>query len=430
MEITASVSTLMIAIGTIVVLLVLSAFFSGSETALTAASRSLIHQLERKGNWRAGLVNKLCEDKESLIGSILVGNNLVNILASVLATSVLIGMFGEAGVVYATIIMTVIVIAFAELLPKTYAIQNADRVSLAIAPVLRIFVIVLSPVARTLQISVRTLLRLVGIDISARKGLTSAAEMLRGAIDLHSREEPSIEQERVMLSSILDLADVDVSEIMVHRNNVAMVDVSAPSKDMVQQIVDSSYTRIPLWRDKPENIIGVLHAKALLKALQSSQAQQTVDLVALASPPWFIPETTHLLDQLQAFRHRREHFAIVVDEYGAFMGIVTLEDILEEIVGDISDEHDTAAHGIRRQLDRSAIVDGAVTIRDLNREFDWQLPDEDAATVAGLVIHESRQIPDMGQVFVFHEFRFEILQRRRNQITSVRVTPPRTTGAK
>lgn len=427
MEITASVSTLLIVSGIIFVLLVLSAFFSGSETALTAASRSLIHQLERKGNRRAGLVNQLCEDKESLIGSILVGNNLVNILASVLATSVLIGIFGEAGVVYATIIMTVIVIAFAELLPKTYAIQNADRVSLAIAPVLRIFVIVLSPVARILQISVRALLRLFGIDISAGKGLTSAAEMLRGAIDLHSREEPAIEQERVMLSSILDLADVDVREIMVHRNNVVMVDVSAPSKDIVQQIVDSSYTRIPLWRDKSENIIGVLHAKALLKAMQSLHGQQTIDPVALASPPWFIPESTHLLDQLQAFRHRREHFAIVVDEYGTFMGIVTLEDILEEIVGDISDEHDIATHGIRKQVDGSAIVEGTITIRDLNREFDWQLPDEFAATIAGLVIHESRQIPDMGQVFVFHEFRFEILQRHRNQITSLRVTPPRTT---
>ncbi len=425
MEITASVSTLLIASGTIIVLLVLSAFFSGSETALTAASRSLIHQLERKGNRRASLVNQLCEDKEGLIGSILIGNNLVNILASVMATSVLISMFGEAGVVYATIIMTVIVVAFAEVLPKTYAIQNADRVSLAIAPVLRIFVMVLSPVARIVRVSVRGLLRLFGIDISASQGLTSAAEMLRGAIDLHSREEPAIEQERVMLSSILDLADVDVSEIMVHRNNVVMVDVSAPSNDIVRQIVDSSYTRIPLWRDKPENIIGVLHAKALLKAMQSPRGQPTIDPVALASPPWFIPESTRLLDQLQAFRHRREHFAIVVDEYGTYMGIVTLEDILEEIVGDISDEHDIATHGIRKQIDGSAIVDGTITIRDINREFDWQLPDEDAATIAGLVIHESRQIPEVGQVFVFHDFRFEILQRHRNQITSVRVAPPR-----
>lgn len=424
MEITIPLSSLLISIGIIAVLLLLSAFFSGSETALTAASRSLIHQLDRNGNRRAGLVNKLWEDKERLIGSILVGNNLVNILASVLATSVLIGMFGEAGVAYATIIMTVIVVTFAEVLPKTYAIQNADRVSLAIAPVLRVFVMLLSPVTRALQVLVRALLRLFGIDISASQRLTSATEMLRGAIDLHSREEPAIHQERVMLSSILDLSDVDVGEIMVHRNNVVMVDASAPGKDIIRKIVDSPYTRIPLWRDKPENIIGVLHAKALQQAMESPQASQEIDPVTLATPPWFIPETTHLLDQLQAFRSRHEHFAIVIDEYGAFMGIVTLEDILEEIVGDIADEHDITVHGIRRQTDSSVIVDGTVTIRDLNREFDWRLPDEDAATIAGLVIHESRQIPEVGKVFVFHDFHFEILQRRRNQITSIRVTPP------
>ncbi len=416
---------ILISIGVIGILLVLSAFFSGAETALTAASRPLIHQLERRGNQRAGLVNLLWNDKERLIGSILLGNNLANVLASVLATSVLIGLFGEAGVVYATVAMTLLVVIFAEVLPKTYALQNANRMALALAPVLRAFVVLLSPVARAMQIFVRAILRLLGASVSADQGLTSTAEELRGAIDLHAREAPGIKQEPAMLRSILDLAAVEVGEIMVHRQNVVMVDAGEPAKAIIKQVVESPYTRIPLWRDKPENIIGVLHAKAVLQAVHShARNREELDIVGLAVKPWFIPETTSLLDQLQAFRRRHEHFAHVVDEYGALMGIVTLEDILEEIVGDIVDEHDLTAPGMRLQHDGSAIVDGTVTIRDLNRKFDWQLPDEDAATIAGLVLHESRQIPEVGQVFVFHDFRFEILRRNRNQLTSIRITPP------
>ncbi len=419
-------TSILISIGIIAILLVLSAFFSGSETALTAVSRPLIHQLERKGNRRAGLVNRLRDDKEGLIGSILLGNNLVNILASVLATSVLIGRFGEAGVVYATIAMTLLVVIFAEVLPKTYAIKNANRMALAVAPLVRISVVVLSPAARAMQIFVRAILRLFGVSVSDEQGLTSTTEELRGAIDLHARDTPGIKQQRAMLRSILDLAAVDVSEIMMHRQNVVMVDADEPPEAIIKQVVESPYTRIPLWRDKPENIIGVLHAKAVLQAVHShSGKREEFDIVGLAAKPWFIPETTSLLDQLQAFRQRHGHFALVVDEYGALMGIVTLEDILEEIVGDIADEHDVTVPDVRLQDDGSAIVDGAVTIRDLNREFDWQLPDEDAATIAGLVLHESRQIPEVGQVFVFHDFRFEILRRKRNQLTSIRITPPR-----
>jgi Mg2+/Co2+ transporter CorB len=228
-----------------------------------------------------------------------------------------------------------------------------------------------------------------------------------------------------MLHSILDLDDVEVYEVMTHRRSVEMLDIRDSPRNLVEQVLRSPYTRLPLYDKDQDNIIGVVHAKALLRAIGTSEkGMDSVDICAVATEPWFIPDSTSLLEQLQAFRQRREHFALVVDEYGAFMGVVTLEDILEEIVGDIDDEHDMTVAGVRPQADGSYIVNGSVTIRDLNREFDWRLPDDEATTIAGLVLYEARMIPDPGQVFRFHKFRFEILRRQRNQITLLRVRPP------
>ncbi len=415
----------------IFILLILSAFFSGSETALTAASKPLMHQLEENGNHRAELVNRLQENRERLIGSILLGNNLVNILASALATSVLIAMFAEVGVVYATTGMTLLVLIFAEILPKTYAIQNADRMALAIAPVVNGLVMVLAPIIRAINLLVEGVFKLFGVDFRANAALGTSSEELRGAIALHDGEEDAVKHERAMLRSVLDLTEVQVGEIMIHRKDLAMIDADLPPEEVVAKVLASPFTRLPLWREKPDNIIGVLHAKALLRAVrargedgQEEGDLNDLDIVALAAEPWFIPESTSLLDQLLAFRARHEHFALIVDEYGSFLGIVTLEDILEEIVGEISDEHDIAVSGVRAETDGSYIVKGSITIRDINRQFEWNLPDEIAATLAGLVLHESRRIPDAGQAFMFHGFRFEILRRHRHQITSIRVTPP------
>ncbi|MCB2101662.1 MAG: HlyC/CorC family transporter [Rhodobacterales bacterium] len=412
----------------IFLLLILSAFFSGSETALTAASRPMMHLLAQKGDHRAALVNRLHEQKDRLIGAILLGNNLVNILASSLATSLLISLFGEAGVAYATLVMTLLVLVFSEILPKTYAIQNANRMALGIAPTITGLVALLGPVTATLQVVVRATLRLFRVNVD---GADEASEdELRGAIALHDGEEDDVvEQERKMLDSILDLDDVEVGEIMTHRRSVLLIDAATRPADLVDQVLASPYTRLPIYSEEPDNVIGVLHAKALLRAVRAHGADlDDLDIVALANPPWFIPEATTLLDQLQAFRKRREHFALVIDEYGSLMGIVTLEDILEEIVGDISDEHDITVAGVRPQPDGSYLVQGTVTIRDLNRRYDWNLPDEEAATVAGLVLHESRRIPEVGQAFLFHGFRFEILRRQRHQITTLRVTPPAPDG--
>ena len=415
---------LIFSIGAIAALLLLSGFFSGSETALTAASRARMHTLEQQGVGRARLVNRLWHRKERLIGAILLGNNAVNILASAIATSVLIRLVGEAAIAYATIGMTLLVLIFAEVLPKTYALMFADKVALFVAPVMRVVVTVFNPVVRLVNAIVASTLRLFGTRVALAYGSEEWEEELRGAIELHKGPGEEVRHEREMLRSILDLADVEVSEIMVHRRNVTMVNADQPSERIVEEVLSSPHTRLPLWRDQPDNIVGVLHAKALFRAVQAAGGKlEDLDIASIAVKPWFIPDSSDLLSQLHAFRKRQEHFALVVDEYGELLGVVTLEDILEEIVGDISDEHDIEVEGVEVLKDGTAIVNGWVTIRDLNRKCDWRLPDEEAATVAGLVLHEARRIPEVGMTFAFHGFRFEILGRQRNQITLIKLTP-------
>lgn len=413
---------IIIVVAAIALLLMLSGFFSGSETALTAASKAEIHRLARAGDVRAIRVEQLIEDRESLIGGILLGNNLVNILASALATWLFIQLVGEEGVIYATLVMTALVLIFAEVLPKTYAILNSVKMALAVGRAIQVVVFLFSPIVRAVRAIVRVTLKLFGIDISRSQAIMSAEEELRGAIDLQVSEGRIVKERRDMLGSILDLDDVLVGDIMVHRKNMVMLNAEDRPADIVSQVIRSPFTRLPLWQEEPENIVGVLHAKDLLRAFRGgAEAAQTVDVQRLMTKPWFVPETTTLREQLDAFLDRRAHFALVVDEYGAIMGLVTLEDILEEIVGEITDEHDFRIEGLAEQADGSVIADGTVTIRDLNRQLDWDLPDEDANTVAGLVLHESEIIPVVGQKFSFHGYDFEIMGRRRNQLTRLKV---------
>ncbi|MEM7446201.1 MAG: HlyC/CorC family transporter, partial [Pseudomonadota bacterium] len=383
----------------IILLLLISGFFSGSETALTAASRARMHQLEKEGDKRAKTVNRLREHKERLIGGILLGNNLVNILASALATSLLLSLVGEAAVALATVIMTLLILIFSEVLPKTYAIHRAEGTALAVARVLSWVVAILAPITRGITSVVRLLLRLFGTDIRD-VGVTDYVDELRGAIELHRGPELEVDEERAMLRSILELSDVEVSEIMTHRKNLVAIDADLPPEQIVAEVIESPFTRLPLWRDDSDNIVGILHAKDVLRAVRTADGDASkIDVQEISTRPWFIPDTTTLRDQLQAFRARRGHFALVVDEYGSLQGVVTLEDILEEIVGEIDDEHDQPVTGITPQANGSYIVDGSVTIRDLNRQFEWDLPDEQASTVAGLVLHEAQRIPQVGQIF-------------------------------
>ncbi|TNE38271.1 MAG: HlyC/CorC family transporter [Alphaproteobacteria bacterium] len=406
-------------------LLLFSAFFSGSETALTGASRARLHQMEQSGDRRAGLVNRLRDQHTKLISAILLGNNLVNILASSLATSLFISMFGDIGVFYATLIMTLLVLVFAEVLPKTVALRRTIPVALFVAPILRPAIFLLSPIVLGVNTIVDATLSLAGLRYQGDSEASSdaAQDELRGAIDLHSEDAGVIMHERYMLDSILDMDEIDMSDIMIHRKNVEMVDASKPVQEIIEQVLSSPYTRLPLWKDNPENIIGIVHAKDLLRAVIPLNGEyEKLDIETITLEAWFVPETTTLRSQLTAFLERKSHFALVVDEYGALMGLVTLEDILEEIVGDIADEHDPAVSDIKQLKDGKVVTKGDVTIRDINRQLNWSLPDDEAATIAGLVIHEAQIIPEVGQVFMFHGYKFEILKKEHNQITELRVT--------
>ena len=411
------------ALGIVVFCLALSAFFSGAETALTAASRARMHALEKSGDQRAGLVNRLLMMKERFIGAMLIGNNVVNIGASAFTTSVLIQFFGAEGTIYATVVMSVLVIIFAEVMPKTIAITSPDRAALILSRPLSLVVALFGPLTMAVEALVRLFLYPFGIRIGANDAVLSATEELRGAVNLLHSEGGVETDAQKMFGGLLDLAELEVSDIMVHRTKMRTISADLPPEEIVKEVLASPHTRLPLWSESPENIIGILHAKDLLRAYDAAGGKASqLDVRSIALEPWYVPDTTSLKDQLKAFLSKKLHVALVVDEYGEVMGLVTLEDILEEIVGDIRDEHDVRVQGLRAMPDGSVRVDGSVPIRDLNRAMDWNLPDEEATTIAGLVIHEAQTIPEMGQIFTFHSYRFEILRKSKNRIALLKIT--------
>jgi Mg2+/Co2+ transporter CorB len=413
-----------ISLAVVVICLAVSFFFSASETALTGFSRARMLQLEKNGNARARLVNRLVETRERMIGAILAGNNVANIAASALTTGVLYAWFGDVGVLYATAIMTVVIVVFIEVLPKTLAINSPDRVALVVARPILWLVRLMGPILVGIEALVRWILRLFGARFGTDQAYLSAHEELRGTVDLLHREGSVEKLDRDMFGGLLDLRDLVVSDVMIHRTEMISVCADLPPRDVTMAVLAEPVTRVPLWSGKPDNIIGILHAKDLLRAIRDADGDLSkVDVKAIARPPWFVPDVRPLSEQIKAFRRRKTPFALVVDEYGELMGLVTLEDILEEIVGDITDEHDVVVPGVRLQPDGSVNADGGVPIRDLNRAMDWSLPDTEATTIAGLVIHEARSIPEAGQTFTFHGFRFRVLRREKNRIAALRITP-------
>ncbi len=410
--------------GIIIGLIALSFFFSGTETGMTAVSRARLHTLEQAGDKHAGIVATLVTRRDRLVGALLIGNNLVNILASALTTSLFLNLFGEAGVAYATIIMTVLLVIFAEILPKSWALSNPERFSLFVAPFARLVVLLFGTLSSAANALVRIMLGLFGVSLSRDTFMLSAHEELRGTVEVLHREGGVYKQDRDRLGGLLDLHELEVSDVMIHRTNMRSVNADDPSETVVREILSSPYTRIPVWRNSTENIVGVVHAKDLLRALNDVENDSSrIDIMKVASKPWFVPDTTTLQDQLNAFLRRKAHIAIVVDEYGEVEGLVTLEDIIEEIVGDISDEHDVDMQGVKQEADGSVVVDGSVPIRDLNRALDWNLPDEEATTIAGLVIHETQTIPEEKQAFTFFGKRFIVMKRDKNRITKLRIRP-------
>ena len=411
-------------VAAVVICLLISAFYSASETALTASSRAAMLRLEKQGNRDATIVSRLLATRERLLGAILFANNLTNVAASTLMTGLLLALFGEAGVLYATLAMTVVIFVLAEVLPKTAAFNMPDRVALVVARPIERTVRWFSPILRAVEWLVKLILRSFGMPFGQIHSILSPREELRGTVDLLHRAGVVEKLDRDMMGGLLDLRELTVSDVMVHRTKMVMLDVDESPRDLVDAVLAAAVTRLPLWRGSPDNIVGVLHAKDLLRALHAAGGNaDKIDITSLATPPWFVPDTTPLYEQLQAFRHRKTPFALVVDEYGELEGLVTIKDIVAEIVGDITNEYEIAVPGVRVLPDGSVNVDGAVPVRDLNRAMDWNIPDDEATTIAGVVIHEARSIPEPGQSFTFHGYRFQVLRKARNRITALRVTP-------
>lgn len=416
--------------GAILILLVFSAFFSGSETALTAASRGKLRSDADKGSKGAERALEVTDDSERLIDSVLLGNNLVNILATSLATAMFTRMFGQNGVALATLVMTILVLVFAEVLPKTYAITDPERAAARVARPIAIIVKVLSPFVNAVRALVRGVLRLFGVRINPDSPVLAMREEIAGAITLGHSEGIVEKDDRDRILGALDLSDVVVEEIMLHRSGIAMIDAAMPMEDLLAKCLEGRHSRLPVYANNPDNIVGILHIKDLLRSVHrlwrndkiKDRDLQNFDIMSVVTEPYFVPETTPLDDQMRQFLRRKSHFALVVDEYGDLQGLITLEDILEEIVGEITDEFDDVEdEAIERTDDGAFIVDGTMTIRDLNRAHDWHLPDEEANTIAGLVIHEAQMIPAMGQVFSFHGFRFEVVTKDQNRVVKLKV---------
>ncbi|MAU45040.1 MAG: hypothetical protein CMP09_09505 [Yangia sp.] len=426
-------TTLWITAGAILVLILLSAFFSGSETALTAASRGKLRAAQDRGSKGAELALSITEDNERLIGSVLLGNNLVNILATSLATALFTSLFGDSGVALATLIMTLLVLIFAEVLPKTYAITNPELAASRVAPLIRVVILVFSPVVAAIRAFVRIVLRIFGVKTDPDSQILAVREEIAGALQLGHSEGVVEKEDRDRILGALDLAERTVEEVMLHRSNIEMIDAESEPRTILKQCLESNYTRLPIYKGDPENIIGVAHAKDLMRAMyetidqagdRAAEALEVFRITDVMMKPYFVPDTTTLADQMRNFLRKHTHFALVVDEYGSLEGLLTLEDILEEIVGEITDEHDPdAEHQVKAGEDGWFWLDGAMTIRDLNRATDWSLPDDEANTIAGLVLHEAQMIPTPGQRFSFHGFRFEVMERENNRITRLRVRP-------
>ena len=421
-----------VAFGTAILLLIcLSALFSGSETALTSASRGKLRSQADNGDRRAASALRVTSNKERLIGAVLLGNNLVNILAAALATSLFTAMFGDAGVFMATLVMTLLILVFAEVLPKTYALANPESAARKVAPLIGWVVTLFFPVVAVIQFLVGRFLALFGIKPVQQNVSDAVQEEIAGTIALGHSLGAVEKDHRDRILGALDLGNITVEEIMRHRSEIEIINADDPPETAIEKCIKSSHTRLPVYKGEPENIVGVVHAKDLLKAMMELQADKPLEgrspkgrfqILDFAMEPYFVPETTTLDDQMRQFLHRHTHFALVVDEYGMLQGLITLEDILEEIVGDIVDEHDEASRQMMTATsDGGFIVDGSAPIRDLNRERDWNLPDAPAVTIAGLVIHEAQSIPTAGQEFIFHGFRFEVIERESNRISKLKL---------
>lgn len=416
---------LWLTLGGVLPLLLLSACLSGTETALTASRPGRLHQMADAGDESARTALQLTEQPERLLGAILIGNNLVNVAATSLATFTLVKLFAEGGVIIATLVMTALIVIFAEIAPKTYAISNPEKNALRAATSVRRLVWMLSPALVVVQGITRGILFLFRASPEPDRRVLAAQQEVRGAIELGRKRGTFVKRDRDLLVAAMDLDDTTVAEIMTPRGHVDMLNAEAGAEELLDTCLKSQHSRLPLWKDTREQIIGLVNVRDLFREAQTSRldgnATIALDVRKIAKTPDFVPESRTLSGQLMAFQKTQSRIALVVDEYGVFQGVITAEDILEDIVGDLGEAGADAGPVIHQNADGSYLVVGAATIRDLNRECDWNLPGDHATTVAGLVIYEAQRIPEAGQVFNFHGFRFEITERKGNRIARLLV---------
>ena len=403
----------------LIFLVLLSGFLSGSETAITATSKARIIYQKKRGNKRAGYVLKLLDKKDNVISTLLLSNNLVNILASSLATAFFYDIFGVEGIFYATIIMTVVIVIFAEVLPKTYALNRPNRTALLISPIIYYLNKLLFIFVFVINLIVRVIFRKNEND--TKNNDIQSEEELKGVIDLYKTSNPDYEQEKEMLQSILQLNDITVEEIFTHRKNIYSIDSSIETKFIIEKINNSRFTRIPFWKDNPENIIGLLNVRTLNIDLKNQEKSKEI-IFDKITKPWFIPETTNLLEQLVEFRKRKEHLAFVVDEYGELLGLITLEDIIEEIVGEIVDEIDIPDNEFKVNNYGKIIINGEKNVRDLYKSFDLDPPEIESSTIAGYILEISKKIPLYGEIVSDKYFKYKVLSHSRKQISRVEIS--------
>ncbi len=403
----------------LIILVLLSGFLSGSETAITATSKARIIYQKKKGIKRAGYVLELLDNKDNVISTLLLSNNLVNILASSLATAFFYDIFGVEGIFYSTIIMTIVIVVFAEVLPKTYALNRPNRTALLISPIIYYLNKLLFIFVFVINLIVRLIFR--KNDNDTKNNDLQSEEELKGVIDLYETSKPDSEQEKEMLQSILQLNDITVEEIFTHRKNIYSIDSAIDINLIIDKINKSRFTRIPIWKDNPENIIGLLNVRSLNIDLSNQEKSKEIIFDKIIKP-WFIPETTNLLEQLVEFRKRKEHLAFVVDEFGELLGLITLEDIIEEIVGEIVDEIDIPENDFKTNRYGKVIVNGEKNIRDLYKNFDLEPPESESSTIAGYILEISKKIPLYGEKVKDSYFDYKILSHSRKQISRIEIS--------
>tara|TARA_E500000178_G_C16980793_1_gene735693 strand:- start:74 stop:1324 length:1251 start_codon:yes stop_codon:yes gene_type:complete len=397
----------------IFILILSSGFFSSSETALTSISESLLQKKVTEGDMKAFNTQILLKKKEMAISAILLGNNLVNILSSALATNILVNTFGPIGILYSTISMTSIIFIFAEVLPKIYAIRKPDKLLIFYTPYLKSVIWILSPINHFVNIAIKYL-----VKNKNTKSKNLNLDRIRGAILIADKEGVMFKDNKFMLESILDLNEREISEVMIHRKDIFSISKKENKKELLNIVNKTPYSRIPIWDKNPENIVGVILVKDLLRIFLNGK---NIDFTKIIQKPWFIPETTSLSGQLNAFREKQQQIAFVVDEYGVLQGLVTLEDILEEIVGQIEDEHDTPSADYESDNEGNIYVDGNATIRDLNRLHNLKFPEEEASTISGLIMNLSKRIPQKGEYFYINDYLLTVRARTKTRVTRVHI---------